>query len=326
MFANSRNLITSSMIPLLVFALGLGASTFSAAADKIVMPTRGICAHRGACVSHPENTLPAFTEAIRLGVHQIEFDVYLTKDKQCIVIHDGTVDRTTNGSGKVSQLTLAEIKRLDAGSWKNAKFAGVKVPTLRETLAMMPNNIWLNVHTRGGPDAGAAVAREIVRQGRQHQAFLATGWSESAAARKVLPGILICNMRHQGFDSRYVNESLERGDQFVQLLRGVASPQNMARLKKAGVRINYFGFDLRHPDRLKHYFDAGVDFPLVDDVEKMMKGAEALGIKRWKPVYRNDIDKQNIIVHDDLTVAKAAPRSPRDRACSQGEVKGTDSP
>jgi len=104
--------------------------------------------------------------------------------------------------------------------------------------------------------------------------------------------LLICNMRHQGFDSRYVNESLERGDQFVQLLRGVASSQNMARLKKAGVRINYFGFDLRHPDRLKHYFDAGVDFPLVDDVEKMMKGAEALGIKRWKPTYRNDIDKQ----------------------------------
>ncbi len=285
------------MKPIRLFALGLALilvpGALSMAAEKIVMPTRGTCAHRGACGSHPENTLPAFAEAIRLGVHQIEFDVYLTKDKQCVVIHDGSVDRTTNGSGKVSELTLAEIRRLDAGSWKDARFAGVKVPTLRETLEMMPVNIWLNVHTRGGPDAGAAVAQEIVRQGRQHQAFLATGWSESAAARKVYPGILICNMRNQGFDSRYVNETLERGDQFVQLLRGVASPEDMARLKKAGVRINYFGFDLRHPDRLKRYFDAGVEFPLVDDVEKMMPGAEALGIKRWQPVYRQDSDKKS---------------------------------
>jgi glycerophosphoryl diester phosphodiesterase len=273
--------------------LGFGPRALSMAAEKIVMPTRGICAHRGACVSHPENTLPAFAEAIRLGVHQIEFDVYLTKDKQCVVIHDGSVDRTTDGKGKVSELTLAEIQRLDAGSWKDDRFVGVKVPTLQETLAMMPENIWLNVHTRGGAEAGTAVAREIVRQGRLHQAFLATGWSESAAARKVHPNILICNMGHQGYDSRYVNESLERGDQFVQLLRDVASPEDMARLKAAGVRINYFGFDLRHPDRLKRYFDAGVDFPLVDDVEKMMPGAEALGIERWKPVYRKDNDKQH---------------------------------
>ena len=286
------------MKPIRLFALSASlifglSGALSMADEKIVMPTRGICAHRGACVSHPENTLPAFAEAIRLGVHMIEFDVYLTKDKQCVVIHDGSVDRTTDGSGKVSELTLAEIRRLDAGNWKDARFVGVKVPTLRETLAMMPENIWLNVHTRGGADAGTAVAREIVRQGRQHQAFLATGWSESAAARKVHPGILICNMRNQGHDLQYVNESLERGDQFVQLLRDVASPENMARLKKAGVRINYFGFDLRHPDRLKRYFDAGVDFPLVDDVEKMMPGAEALGIKRWKPVYRKGNDKQN---------------------------------
>ena len=123
-------------------ALGFGFCALSTAADKIVMPTRGICAHRGASVSHPENTLPAFAEAIRLGVHQIEFDVYLTKDKQCVVIHDGTFDRTTNGSGKVSELTLAEIRRLDAGSWKDPRFAGVKVPTLRETLRITFPRAW----------------------------------------------------------------------------------------------------------------------------------------------------------------------------------------
>ena len=269
----------------LSLALGFGLCASSVAAD-IAMPTRGISAHRGAGRTHPENTLPAFAEAIRLGVHQIEFDVYMTKDKQCVVLHDGSVKRTTNGEGLVSNMTLAEVKQLDAGSWKHARFAGVKVPTLRETLAMMPVNIWLNVHTRGSVEVGTAVAREIVRQGRQHQAFLAVGRSAAAAARKVDPDILICNMSRQGYDSRYVNETIEGGAQFIQLLNRVASPEDMARLKKAGVRINYFGYDLRRPERLKGRFDAGVDFPLVDNVATIMKAAEALGIERWKPVYR----------------------------------------
>ena len=74
------------MKPIRLFALSASlifglSGALSMADEKIVMPTRGICAHRGACVSHPENTLPAFAEAIRLGVHMIEFDVYLTKDK-----------------------------------------------------------------------------------------------------------------------------------------------------------------------------------------------------------------------------------------------------
>ena len=84
------------------------------------MPSRGICAHRGASDTHPENTLAAFREAIRLGVHMIEFDVALSKDGQLVLMHDTTVDRTTHGNGPVSELTLAELKKLDAVGSKNS--------------------------------------------------------------------------------------------------------------------------------------------------------------------------------------------------------------
>ncbi len=79
------------------------------------LPIRGICAYRGASNTYPENTRASFREAIRLGAHMIEMDVCFTKDRQLALMHDVTVDRTTNGSGTVSELTLEEIKRLDAG-------------------------------------------------------------------------------------------------------------------------------------------------------------------------------------------------------------------
>ncbi len=86
-----------------------------------------IVAHRGSPVTRPENTLASFEEAIRLGARIIEFDVRLTADRVPVVIHDATVDRTTDGSGAVSALTVDDVARLDAGDDE-------RVPTLAATL------------------------------------------------------------------------------------------------------------------------------------------------------------------------------------------------
>lgn len=99
--------------------------------------------HRGAAGEAPENTLAAFDLALRQGAHGIEFDVHLSSDGVPVVIHDGRLERTTSGSGLVSAVPLAVIKRLDAGSWFNRRyparahhrFSGLKVPTLAEVLA-----------------------------------------------------------------------------------------------------------------------------------------------------------------------------------------------
>lgn len=96
-----------------------------------------IFAHRGSKGTHPENTLASFKEAVRVGSDGIELDVHLTKDGYLVVIHDETVDRTTNGTGEIRNLTLAEIKAMDAGSWFHNKYAGEKIPTLEEVLLLL---------------------------------------------------------------------------------------------------------------------------------------------------------------------------------------------
>jgi len=95
-----------------------------------------LLSHRGLVRHAPENTLPAFAAAVELGL-SIELDVYQTGDKQLVVIHDKTVDRTTNGTGEVTNMTLAEIRRMDAGSWFHPTYAGLKVPTLEEAFQLI---------------------------------------------------------------------------------------------------------------------------------------------------------------------------------------------
>lgn len=96
-----------------------------------------VIAHRGFSGRYPENTLRSFSEALKLPVDAIELDVRRTKDKVLVVIHDETVDRTTNGKGRVRDLTWDEIRKLDAGSWKSDEFTGEKVPRLEEALELI---------------------------------------------------------------------------------------------------------------------------------------------------------------------------------------------
>jgi len=261
------------------------------AASKLpAMPERGLCAHRGASASHPQNTLAAFKEAVRLGAHQIEFDVHLTKDGHVVVIHDATVDATTDGKGAVAEMTLEQIRKLDAGIKKHKRFAGERIPTLAEALDCMPLNVWLNIHLKSGAELGTAVAKEVVKQQRQHQAILACGLDACESARKVDADLLICNMHRQGHNSAYVADTIKRKCAFIQIAGGFASAEDMTALKDAGVRINFFGTRRAgtnvDAESLPDLFKRGVHFPLVDDVEMMMKVAATQGIEPLKPVYR----------------------------------------
>ena len=96
-----------------------------------------IVAHRGSSGDRPENTLPAFAEAVRVKADIIELDVHLSKDGHLIVMHDETVDRTTNGKGRICDKTLTELKELNAGSWFSEDYAATKVPTLKEVLDLL---------------------------------------------------------------------------------------------------------------------------------------------------------------------------------------------
>jgi glycerophosphoryl diester phosphodiesterase len=250
-----------------------------------VMPERGICAHRGAAWTHPENTLAAFREAIRLGAHMIEFDVHFSNDSALVVIHDATVDRTTDGIGKVADLTAAQLKALDAGSWKNTAFAGEKIPTLREVLVIMPLNVWLNIHLKGGAELGRKVARVVTEQNRQNQAFLACGYQAAQAARQVDSEIMICNMERQDDTETYVANTIAMNAGFIQLKGpvSVSQPSLILRLQQAGIHINYYGTN--DADELHNLFAQGIEFPLVDNLQAMLQAALSDNINPLKPVY-----------------------------------------
>ena len=106
----------------------------------------------------PENTLASFAHAIELGVDAVEFDVHLTADQRLVVIHDERVDRTTNGTGEVAALTLAALRKLDAG-------AGESIPTLEEVLRAVPTDVTVNIELKGRNTAQpvASVVGEIRR-------------------------------------------------------------------------------------------------------------------------------------------------------------------
>ncbi|WP_182867510.1 glycerophosphodiester phosphodiesterase [Rhodopirellula sp. JC639] len=129
--------------------VGLGASGCVASFDDVSVrllpedsnnvtpPPSGACeivAHRGYSAIAPENTLAAIDEAIRAGAQGCEFDVYRCGDGSVVLMHDKTVDRTTDGKGRVIELSLEQLRQLDAGSWKDKRFAGEPVPTLKEAL------------------------------------------------------------------------------------------------------------------------------------------------------------------------------------------------
>ena len=95
-----------------------------------------VAAHRGFSEKYPENTMAAFRAAIEAGADEIETDVRMTADGELVLIHDDNVSRTTDGTGKVCEMTLAELKKLDAGVKKGKEFAGARIPTLRELLEL----------------------------------------------------------------------------------------------------------------------------------------------------------------------------------------------
>ncbi|HEX3878852.1 MAG TPA: glycerophosphodiester phosphodiesterase family protein [Bryobacteraceae bacterium] len=112
--------------------------------------------HRGEHLQRPENTLPAFQEAIRVGADFIEVDVQTTSDGKLVLSHDATVDRCTNGKGRVADMTFEQVEALDAGIKKGPDYAGVKVPTFDQVLDLARGKIGIYV------DVKNATAQDLV--------------------------------------------------------------------------------------------------------------------------------------------------------------------
>lgn len=123
-----------------------------------------VAGHRGWREKYPENTMSSFEAAAKLGVDQIETDVRITKDGELVLVHDATVDRTSDGVGRVDSMTLSELLELDFGSWKDAKFCGERIVTFTEFMDYMKTlpDITLDIELKEYPtDVREVLAFEV---------------------------------------------------------------------------------------------------------------------------------------------------------------------
>ena len=135
-------------------------------------------AHRGGSNLAPEETLEAFHNAVEVGADMLEMDMQATSDGVVILLHDATVDRTTNGHGQVKDLMLADFKQLEAGAWKDAKYAGERVPTLAEVFDSVGGRLWINVELTNyftrGDDLVPTVVALIQKMNMQRRVLLSS--------------------------------------------------------------------------------------------------------------------------------------------------------
>ncbi|MEM9952887.1 MAG: glycerophosphodiester phosphodiesterase family protein [Chloroflexota bacterium] len=160
-----------------------------------------IFGHRGAMAYAPMNTIPAFELAYEQGADGIELDVHLSKDGELVIVHDFTVDHTTNGEGTVTEMTLAELKTLDAGSWFDAKFEGIRIPTLSEVFEAVGDKLYVNVEiktlSQDGDGTEEAVA-ECIRQHNLGERVLISSFNVSVLRRfrVISPNIPLARLLH----------------------------------------------------------------------------------------------------------------------------------
>lgn len=156
----------------LTLASGAGRADEFAPLPRLKHPI-AVIGHRGGRAMAPENTLAAFRNAIKLGIDYVEIDVRATKDGHLVIMHDGTVDRTTNGTGAVKEMDFDAIRALDAGSKFDPGYANERVPTLDEVLDLCHNKINVYMDHKEAPTEQIFAA--IKKHGMEKQVVIYNG-------------------------------------------------------------------------------------------------------------------------------------------------------
>lgn len=230
-----------------------------------------IVAHRGLIRHAPENTLASFTACLELGVG-FEFDVRRSKDGQLVCVHDATVQRTSAGKGAVADLTLAELKKLDVGSWFDPAFAGARVPTIEEILTL--------IKQRGRPGVLCAVDMKVADK-EVPEEVVRTARKLGVLDRLIFIGLTITDAdirkRLRGADpktptavlaqtAKDLDAALKAKDADWIYMRFVPTEEEVKRVHKAGKRVFLSGPPVmkREPANWMKAKELGVDGLLTD--------------------------------------------------------------
>ena len=230
------------------------------------LPKR-LCAHRGFSTVAPEYSLPAFGSAVALGANEIEFDLWWTKDGEIVSIHDATLDRVSNGTGKVFDHTYEELLKLDFGSKTGKHFAGLKILRFEEILAKLSCHTIMNIHMKDvGKEWDEAHVKKVLRlidayDARAHVYFMSSCGPLQDQLARLAPDIPRCMGYAPGKD--IVDEAIKHKCQMVQLFKPYFDKSSVDRAHAAGMRVNVFWSD--DPAEAKKFLDMGIDTILTND-------------------------------------------------------------
>lgn len=239
-----------------------------------VMRYPRLCAHRGFNTVAPENSLPAFGAAVALGAEEIEYDIWSTKDGVLVSCHDDTLERVSNGSGKIYEHTYEELLQLDFGVKYGEKFSGLKIPTFEEILQKFAGRVIMNIHVKiwdanfADPKIEQIVSLIRKYDCEKHIYFMTTN---DAVIKKVMayaPDLKVC----VGWDGdkdpmSIVDRAIALGAYKVQLFKPYFNQETVDKAHANGILCNVFWAD--DAEEAKEYFAMGIDTVLTNDYLSM---------------------------------------------------------
>jgi len=234
-----------------------------------------VIAHRGFSGVAPENTIAAVRAAIKIQADMVEIDVTLTADGHIVVIHDETLDRTTDGSGKVSDFTLAELQQLDAGAWFAPRFAGERIPTLDALLEEIEGRILLNVEIKSeAVDRGIVtkVASAIQRHGMIDQvvvsSFSPTALQQMHAVTPDIQTAVLYNTKyHKGQDAVEIVTDL--GASVFNIKRQRLTKTMLRRCREHDIPVGIY--TVNKPARMRRLVKKGIDAIFTDHPDRLLE-------------------------------------------------------
>jgi len=238
------------------------------------MPAIAVIAHRGASSYAPENTIPAFDLALEMGADGLETDIRATKDGILVLLHDHTLDRTTDGRGPVSERTWVEVRQLDAGSWFAPAFAGTRIPTLDEFLAHYGRRTFLALEIKAaGIEAAVARALEAYRA-EKSITVTSFNWDTLVALKKLQPSLRVGWLTRQ-FDEEVIEQISSIGGVQICPPASQITPQLVAFAGAKGLEVRAWG--VSDEAAMSRAVEAGVDGMTVNFPDKLIAYLRAHG-------------------------------------------------
>lgn len=262
-----RSLVESHRRPALYRPLAEWARQITAA------PFPHLCAHRGLSQACPENTVPAFAAAVGYGVHEIEFDVWRSRDGVLVVCHDQSVDRTTDGTGNLTDLDWLDIRKLDAGTATGEAWRGVGIPRIEEVLEIADGRVRLNIHIKPDERGNETVTRVcdlLIERGLTEHAYLALETeADLQAARDHAPDIERACLDGSGDQYARIEIGRRHGCRRIQFPRQVKA-EHLRRAHDEGMICGLFWSD--EPDEARTYVRDGIDVVLTNCAHVLIAG------------------------------------------------------